>query len=79
MTRFVVDASIANKCVVLQACSIEALEHPAYDCLYLALAERAERPFVTADKRFERTVRASHVGPLSGHVLSLAEAIERTT
>ncbi|MCA9211561.1 MAG: type II toxin-antitoxin system VapC family toxin [Planctomycetales bacterium] len=28
------------------------LKHPLYDCLYLALAERLEVPFVTADKTF---------------------------
>ena len=27
------------------------LQHPAYDCFYLALAQRAEVPMVTADRR----------------------------
>lgn len=35
-----------------------ALNHPVYDCLYLALAERLSRRVVTADQRFLRAVRA---------------------
>ena len=27
------------------------LDHPAYDCLYLALAERRQAPLITADQR----------------------------
>jgi predicted nucleic acid-binding protein len=30
------------------------LDHSAYDCMYLALAEAAKRPFVTADARLLR-------------------------
>lgn len=33
------------------------LNHPAYDCIYLALAERAGLAFVTADRTLYRTVR----------------------
>ncbi len=29
----------------------QQLDHPAYDCFYLALAEREAAPLVTADKR----------------------------
>ncbi|MWB78502.1 PIN domain-containing protein [Pseudooceanicola sp. 216_PA32_1] len=29
-----------------------ALEHPIYDCVYLALAERMDRQLITADRRF---------------------------
>jgi predicted nucleic acid-binding protein len=32
------------------------LDHPAYDCLYLALAVESECRFVTADERFLRKV-----------------------
>lgn len=29
-----------------------ALQHPIYDCIYLALAERTDRTLITADRRF---------------------------
>jgi predicted nucleic acid-binding protein len=34
------------------------LDHPVYDCVYLALAMQANHPVVTADRRFHSTVRA---------------------
>lgn len=34
------------------------LDHPAYDCFYLALAIQRQYPVVTADKRFHDRVRA---------------------
>jgi predicted nucleic acid-binding protein len=34
-----------------------ALDHPIYDCIYLALAERLGIPLITADQRFITTVR----------------------
>lgn len=33
-----------------------ALEHPIYDCVYLALAERMDRRLVTVDRRFIKTL-----------------------
>lgn len=33
-----------------------ALEHPAYDCFYLALAERRGLPVITADGKFEKAL-----------------------
>lgn len=33
------------------------LDHPAYDCVYLALAVREKMPFVTADDRLVRKLR----------------------
>lgn len=49
-----------------------ALDHPAYDCLYLAVAERLSAPLVTADDRLIRKVR-QHSGGLGGHVIALTE------
>lgn|SRR5262245_15324501 len=34
------------------------LHHPVYDCVYLALAEREQATFVTADRRLLRRVSA---------------------
>ncbi len=33
------------------------LQHPIYDCFYLALAERERAPLITADERLIRTAR----------------------
>ncbi|MEM9438916.1 MAG: type II toxin-antitoxin system VapC family toxin [Pseudomonadota bacterium] len=33
------------------------LDHPVYDCIYLALAIQEQRPVVTADRRFCNVVR----------------------
>lgn len=35
------------------------LDHPAYDCIYLACAEREETPLVTADRRLLQVVSGS--------------------
>jgi predicted nucleic acid-binding protein len=35
----------------------QVLDHPAYDCLYLALAVEVEAPVITADGRFFRAVQ----------------------
>lgn len=35
------------------------LDHPTYDCVYLAMAETYQRPLITADKRFLRRVASS--------------------
>ena len=34
------------------------LDHPVYDCVYLALAERTGRVLITADQRFFRSLGA---------------------
>ena len=36
-----------------------ALDHPVYDCLYLAMAIREDTQLVTADRRFHAVVAAS--------------------
>jgi predicted nucleic acid-binding protein len=39
------------------------LQHPAYDCFYLALAQRIDAPLVTADRRLHaRCMAADAVG-----------------
>nr|WP_321985819.1 type II toxin-antitoxin system VapC family toxin [uncultured Lichenicoccus sp.] len=50
------------------------MDHPAYDCIYLALAQSSGCSFVTADARFCARAR-SHVPP--DQVLDLATALER--
>jgi predicted nucleic acid-binding protein len=49
------------------------LGHPAYDCLYLALALDNDCRFATADQGFLRRL-AQGPEPLRGKALSLAEA-----
>lgn len=49
------------------------LDHPAYDCLYLALAQASGCSFVTADAKFCAKVKG-HV-PM-GQVLDLATILE---
>lgn len=51
-----------------------ALEHPIYDCVYLALAERMDRRLITADRRFVKTLsktphaqRVIDLSHLGGH------------
>ena len=55
--------------------SIE-IDHPAYDCLYLALAVEAECPFVTADERFLRKLNEDRQHALRGRAISLIEAVK---
>lgn len=44
------------------------LDHPIYDCIYLAVAERLDEAFVTSDDRFAAKVRNS---PLAERVTTL--------
>lgn len=46
-----------------------ALDHPAYDCFYLALAERDLAPLVTADRQFLTRIQGT---PWATHVRDLA-------
>lgn len=48
------------------------LNHPLYDCIYLALAEREGVRLVTADENFRRKIAGS---TFSGLGLSVGEAI----
>ena len=38
-----------------------AIDHPIYDCVYLAIAEEFDIPFVTADRRFLTALRRASV------------------
>jgi predicted nucleic acid-binding protein len=50
------------------------LDHPAYDCLYLALALERGCRFVTADKRFVRKLAEGRRRRFRGRVISLVQA-----
>lgn len=50
------------------------LDHPAYDCIYLALAEAEGCPFVTADDRLLRKIGQHPPDRFTGRVLSLTDA-----
>jgi predicted nucleic acid-binding protein len=52
-----------------------ALEHPIYDCVYLALAERMERRLITADRRF---IRALAITQHATRVLALDSLASET-
>ena len=53
------------------------LDHPAYDCIYLALAMENDWPFVTADLRLRRKIDQFPNLPGTNFVLSMAEAVAR--
>jgi predicted nucleic acid-binding protein len=55
--------------------SIE-IDHPAYDCLCLALAIEKECLFVTADERFLRKLHQSRQPKICGRAISLIEAVK---
>ena len=50
------------------------LDHPAYDCLYLALATENGCRFVTADERFIRKLGQGPRSPYRDNVVGLLEA-----
>jgi predicted nucleic acid-binding protein len=51
------------------------LDHPAYDCLYLALAIDKGCPFITADNGFLRKLDQARLRLLRARVSPLAEAV----
>jgi len=55
--------------------SIE-IDHPAYDCLYLALAVEKECQLVSADERFLRKLHQGRQRTLRGRAISLIEALK---
>lgn len=50
------------------------IDHPAYDCLYVALAVENKCQFVTADERFLRKLHQGRERTLRGRAISLIEA-----
>lgn len=48
------------------------LDHPAYDCIYLATADAMALPLVTADERFIRKLRRGR-GRFRDRVVALSE------
>lgn len=66
--------SARSLCHAATQLSIE-LGHPAYDCLYLALAIERDCPFVTADKALLRKLGQSGESRFRGQAMSLNEAI----
>jgi predicted nucleic acid-binding protein len=51
------------------------LDHPAYDCLYLALAVDNDCQFVTADERLLRKLDQAGVAGLRGRAISLMDLV----
>lgn len=50
-----------------------ALNHPAYDCVYLALALSVHQPLVTADETFVRSIRTKGTREMKDRIRLLAE------
>jgi predicted nucleic acid-binding protein len=53
------------------------LDHPAYDCVYIALAIANDCSFVTADQRFLRKLNQDRHAAFRERALSLAQAVAR--
>jgi len=51
-----------------------ALDHPAYDCVYIALAEAQELQFVTADTGLLSKVAQRASGRYASRILALTDA-----
>jgi predicted nucleic acid-binding protein len=50
------------------------LDHPAYDCVYIALAIAKDCPFATADERLVRKLGDDHRSRFRDRVISLTQA-----
>jgi len=53
------------------------LDHPAYDCLYLALAVENGCRFVTADERLVHKIRRDKKSPFYDRISGLVESLSR--
>jgi predicted nucleic acid-binding protein len=60
-------ASLAPRAVAIS----RALDHPVYDCFYLALAEDRNATLVTADGRLLNRLRGSRWAPLAADLYTL--------
>lgn len=72
LEALVVDLIPMRDMVALAGRFARDLDHPAYDCAYLALAADQSLPFVTADVSLIRKLSAARFSEAT--VLSLAEA-----
>jgi predicted nucleic acid-binding protein len=52
------------------------LDHPACDCMYIALANAHDCPFVTADERLLRKLDQARGSPVRKRVISLTAAAQ---
>jgi len=50
------------------------LDHPAYDCFYLAVAQHLETCMVTVDARLLAAVKGTEAGPLVCHLRDVVTA-----
>lgn len=56
-----------------------ALDHPAYDCVYLALADVSDCTFVTADAAFARKARAAGMASAVTVLSTIASRVSPST
>jgi predicted nucleic acid-binding protein len=70
------DMEIVSTRSLLESATLIAIEldHPAYDCLYIALAAASGCRFITADDRLLRKLRQGRRNRWRSRVVSLAEA-----
>lgn len=55
------------------------LDHPAYDCLYLALAAENDCRFITADERLVNKIRQDKKSPFRDRIAGLTEPVTGKT
>ena len=71
------DVEILPTRILLEAATRIAIElnHPAYDCVYIALAIDRDCRFVTADGRFVRKLALGHPRRYRDRVIALKDAL----
>jgi predicted nucleic acid-binding protein len=75
------DIELAPTRPLLEAAALIAidLDHPAHDCVYVALAAANDCRFVTADQRLLRKVAQARGGAFRDRVISLSVAAQEAT